>query len=333
MTISKTTTIAKVAEMAGVSIATVSRIINQTGYVKPETRQKVLDAMKELNFHAKEAEESPITNTRAILVCVPNFDNPFNSGLIQGIQAITVNRNYRAFYYEARDFFNVLSDYTTIMKHYNFCGILLVHNVTNPDLLTELRLRYPVVMCSEHCNPPDISFVSIDDFRAAQNAVNFLATVGRKKIALINSSLKHNYAKHREKGYKAALLNLGLSYRPEWVAHISDINFDMAVAAASGIITSSERPDAFFCVSDVFAAAVIKAAKDNHLRIPEDIAVVGFDNIDLSTMTIPPLTTIKQPSFQIGQQACEMLLNQIENPSITPKHVILDTELIVRGST
>lgn len=333
MAISKNITITEIAKAANVSIATVSRIINKTGNVKPETRQKVMDVMAELNFYPKSLEDTSSINSNSILVCLPNFQNPFNGDIIDGIQSVTINRGYRAFYYEARDFQNILSEYDKIVKKNNFSGILLVHNVASVELLEDLRLRYPVVMCSEHCQHSNVSFVSIDDGKAAENAVNYLISIGRKKIALLNSTLNHNYAKHREKGYLNALADANLTENQNWIAHISDINFEMAVSMATIILSGEEKPDAFFCISDVFAAAVIKAATGLGLSVPNDIAVVGFDNIDLASMTIPAITTIKQPSFHIGQQACELLINQIEDPYVSPKHVILNTELIVRDST
>lgn len=333
MAISKNITISEIAKAADVSIATVSRVINKTGKVKPETRQKVMEVMTELNFKPKTFSDNSYENSGSILVCLPNFQNPFNGDIIDGIQSVTLKRGYRAFYYEARDFQNVVSDYDRIMKKNNFCGIILVHNVASVELLEDLRLRYPVVMCSEHCQQSNVSFVSIDDAKAAQNAVNYLISIGRKKIGFLNSTLNHNYAKHRERGYRDALTVSGIAINPDWIAHISDINFEMAVSIATSILSGTDRPDAFFCVSDVFAAAVIKAAKSLGLMVPKDIAIVGFDNIDLASMTVPPITTIKQPSFQIGQQSCELLINQIENPYVSTKHVVLNTELIVRDST
>lgn len=331
MNTEKKVTISKIAKTAQVSIATVSRLINKTGYVKPETRKKILDAMDELNFHQKNADNEKSTNS--ILICLPDFHNPFNSDVIDGIQSVALSRGYETYYYEAKDFKNALSDYENILKKHRFSGILLLHNVVNPELLDDLRLRYPIVMCSEHCDESMVSFVSIDDNIAAQNAINYLITIGRTKIAFINSMLKNNYAKHREKGVLQALKHAGLTLNLDWICHIGDINFDMAVSSAVSMLSMSERPDAFFCVSDVYAAAVIKAANMLNLNVPRDVSVIGFDNISLATMTVPSLTTVSQPSFQIGQQSCDILINQIENPASAIKRVILNTELIVRDST
>lgn len=333
MSIPKKVTIAQIAEKAGVSVATVSRIINRNGYVKPETRQKVLEAMESLNYQSKYVQPGVVQNTNSLLICLPNFHNPFYSDIIDGIQSVALSRGYRTFFYEAGNTKDILMEYEMILKKNNFCGILLIHNVANTELLEDLRLRYPTVMCCEHCNHPNISFVSIDDNYAAQTAVNYLISIGRTKIALINSMLTNKYAKHRERGFLQAMEHSRLSTPPDWIVHVADINFEMAVSAVTSILAGKERPDAFFCVSDVFAAAAIKAIQNAGLSVPRDISVVGFDNIDLSRMTVPSITTIRQPSFQMGLQACDLLINLVENPSASTKHVLLNTELIVRDST
>ena len=137
----------------------------------------------------------------------------------------------------------------------------------------------------------------------------------------------------REKGFLSALRKAGLQANSNWILHITEIDFDIAVSVITSLLKGSDRPDAIYCVSDVYGAATIKAIQNYGLRVPEDIAVVGFDNISLSKMVVPALTTINQPKKQLGHQACEILINLIENPSTPPQHILLDTELIVRSST
>ena len=226
-----------------------------------------------------------------------------------------------------------VDEYEKIINQNNFCGLLLVHNVLDTDQLNKIKLKYPVVMCSEHCNLPDVSFVSIDDVYSSQIAVNYLLSIGRTRIALINSQLTNAYARYREKGFLDALGKAGMQANNNWILHITEFDFDIAVSVITSLLKQTERPDALYCVSDVYGAAAIKAIQNFGLRVPEDIAVVGFDNIDLSKMVVPSLTTINQPKKQLGHQACEMLINLIENPSTPTQHILLDTELIVRSST
>lgn len=334
MAISKTVTISQIAKQANVSIATVSRIINKSGYVKPETTQKVLQAISHFGLTPKDFHiAETATNTCSILVCFPDFRNPFYTEVIDGIQAAAASRGFRTFFYEASDYKNALNEYEVIMDQNHFSGLLLVHNIFDKEILSRLRLKYPIVMCSEHCYLPNVSFVSIDDIYSSQIAINYLISTGRTKIALINSMLTNAYAKYREKGYLEAMAKAGLVPRNEWIMHVSSIDFDMAVSIISALLKKPDHPDAFYCVSDVYGAAAIKAIQNCNLQVPKDIAVIGFDNIDLSKMVVPSLTTISQPKRQIGHQSCELLLDLIENPSSPTQHILLNTELIVRDST
>ena len=334
MAISKTVTISQIAKQANVSIATVSRIINKSGYVKPETTQQVLQAISHFGLTPKDFHiAETATNTCSILVCFPDFRNPFYTEVIDGIQAAAASRGFRTFFYEASDYKNALNEYEVIMDQNHFSGLLLVHNIFDKEKLSRLRLKYPIVMCSEHCYLPNVSFVSIDDIYSSQIAINYLISTGRTKIALINSMLTNAYAKYREKGYLEAMAKAGLVPRNEWIMHVSSIDFDMAVSIISALLKKPDHPDAFYCVSDVYGAAAIKAIQNCNLQVPKDIAVIGFDNIDLSKMVVPSLTTISQPKRQIGHQSCELLLDLIENPSSPTQHILLNTELIVRDST
>ena len=334
MAISKTVTISQIAKQANVSIATVSRIINKSGYVKPETTQKVLQAITHFGLTPKDFHiAETATNTCSILVCFPDFRNPFYTEVIDGIQAAAASRGFRTFFYEASDYKNALNEYEVIMDQNHFSGLLLVHNIFDKEKLSRLRLKYPIVMCSEHCYLPNVSFVSIDDIYSSQIAINYLISTGRTKIALINSMLTNAYAKYREKGYLEAMAKAGLVPRNEWIMHVSSIDFDMAVSIISALLKKPDHPDAFYCVSDVYGAAAIKAIQNCNLQVPKDIAVIGFDNIDLSKLVVPSLTTISQPKRQIGHQSCELLLDLIENPSSPTQHILLNTELIVRDST
>lgn len=329
MSIANGITIQQVAERAGVSIATISRVINDSGKVKPETRQRVLAAIDELGFEIKNPRYIH-TRNKSIIVSFPDLRNPFSNEVIEGIRSVASNRGYAVFCMEAMDNF---LDYEDIMNNHNYAGIILSHNISSTEQLEQLSEHFPTVMCSEYSITDKVSFVCINDSRAAQTAADYLASIGRKKIGLVNSSLQNNYAKHRQRGYEASLRANGLPLKQEWVVYVSKVDYHMAVSAITAMLLLEDRPDALFCVSDVFAAAAIKAAQNVGMKIPEDLAVVGFDNIDVSSMVVPALTTVKQPSYQLGQQACEELINMIDNNENQPKKIILDTEIIIREST
>ena len=325
----KSTTIKQIAEKANVSIATVSRALNNSGPVNRATRAKIWAAMDELEYkvHSK-AKTSPKT----IIVSFPDLCNPFNNDLIRGISTAALQSGYKVVYYVMENYYSEAS-YGFFLNSYFYDGLLLVHNVPDKNILAQLVQHTAVMMCSEHINDNIVSYVAIDDFAAAQKAMEYLIRIGRKKIALVNSSLSNNYAIHRERAYRATLAAAGLPINEHWILNLPGISFELATSAVSDILKRKDPPDAFFCVSDVYAAATIKAAKMRGLSVPNDLAVVGFDDVDIATMTTPSITTVHQLKFQIGYQACSLLIELIEHTSTKTRQIILDTDLIVRSST
>lgn len=326
-------TISEIAKQANVSIATVSRILNHKDNVKSATKEKVLSAMEELQFKPKAASNINDSTSKVILMCVPDFNNPFNASVIDGVQKSAHDHGYDVLLLQSKDFYTDSRDYLNILKNNSLAGILILSSAPHSRLLDELSFRCPVVMCSEYSESYGVSYVSIDDVAAAKKAVNYLISTGRKKIGLLNCNMKFKYARHREHGYYEAMEAAGLEICPEWIAHISSINFNLALSNARHILSLPNRPDALFCTSDYFAVSVVRAANEAGISIPDDLSIVGFDNIELSLMCNPPLTTIEQPSYDIGFQACELLIEKILNPNVPDRQIILSTELIVRGST
>lgn len=325
----KVTTIKQIAEKADVSIATVSRVLNNSGPVNSTTRARILSAMDELEYrvHSK-AKTSPKT----ILASFPDLCNPFNNDLICGIGAAATQSGYKVVYYVMENYYSEAS-YGFFLNSHFYDGLLLAHNVPDKNMLAKLVQHTPVLMCSEHINDDIVSYVAIDDFAAAQKAMEYLIRIGRKKIALVNSSLSNNYAIHRERAYRASLAAAGLPINEQWILNLPGVNFELATSAVSDVLKRKDPPDAFFCVSDVYAAATIKAAQMRGISVPGDLAVVGFDDVDIATMTSPSITTVHQPKFQIGWQACSLLVELIEHASTKTRQIILDTDLIVRAST
>lgn len=326
-------TIREIADMANVSIATVSRIINHKDNVKPATKKKVIKAMEELHFLPKSLPPLSNADSKIILICIPDLNNPFNNPIISGIQKAADTQGYDVLILQARNLYTDSNDYTNILKNASISGILILASVPQPELLSELALRCPVVMCSEYAEDYGVSYVSIDDVAASRKAVNYLISTGRKKIGFINGNMNFKYSRHREKGYMEALNAAALEVNPAWIAHLSAIDYQLGLSSAYHMLSLPNRPDAIFACSDLLAAGVINAARQLNLNVPHDVSVVGFDNIELTTMITPTITTIEQPCFQIGYQSCELLIEKINNPQTEIKQIMLDTELIVRDST
>ena len=323
----KRITIEEVARLANVSTATVSRALNDSPAVRESTKQKIVSIAQSL-----ESQRSPSPKSSKILLAsFPELTNPFYSDIFRGILDSAGNRGYEVLFYSMRDY-SLPESYSFFFENRFYAGLMISHALPNAQIQQKLQELVPVVKISEYSDD-DPAYVATDNFKAAYTAVQFLIAAGRQRIALINSSLRNNYALRREAAYRACLADNARAVNEDWVVHLTDINYGACLDAASRLLRQEERPGAIFCVSDVYAAAATKAAAGLGLNVPRDVAVVGFDNVDMSIVTTPAITTIAQPAFQLGAQACSMLIDRIEYPSTPPRRVLLDGELILRGTT
>jgi len=324
-------TITDIAEKAGVSIATVSRILNEKDNVTSGTRRKVLQAIKELEYDS--ALKHSVPSYQTLLVLVPDFVNPFYANIIDGIQQTAHENDFEIFLLPTKDIYPNTNHLISLIKKEGFAGVLWLSSTPPTNFLSVIEHHCPIVMCCEYPEDYTCSYVSIDDVSAAYKAVKYLIATNCKRIGLINCSTRYKYARHRKAGYTKALQDAGLEFHPEWSISLPYIDYTLAYPAISQVLQNAPVPDAFFACSDVFAAAAINAAQHAGLRVPEDLSVIGFDNVETSRMTFPSITTIAQPGFPMGQQACSILIEKIQNPGLPERQVLLNTELIIREST
>ncbi len=335
-------TIYDIAKEAGVSAATVSRVLNHPSLIKPSTMQKVQAAMDKLGFDKsllpendslKKASDKSNKNNLLFLLNIPSMNNPYYGDIFEGAQAAA--SRYGHFLLLSGQHFNDFSiqSLITMINTYHISGIISMSAV--PDSLLLCIQKYiPIVQCSEYSETcSSVSYVSIDDVSAGRKAVEYAISIGHRKVALLSSPFYYRYAGRRKTGYIQALRKAGIDLVNEWIIQVSDIDFSMASFAASRLFALPNPPDAVFAVSDVFAAAAIKAAATAGLRVPEDVVVIGFDNVNISVTTTPSITTISQPRYQLGYTAFEILLNEAKNPNSPKQQILLDTELIIRDST
>lgn len=324
-------TISDIAKRANVSIATVSRILNRKDTVSLSTKHKVLQVMEELGYDAGQIK--PGSSYQTILVFVPDFTNPFYAHIIDGIQQTAHENDFEVFLIPTKDVYLNNSHLASLVKKGGFKGVIWLSTSPPEELLTLISRYCPMVMCCEYPEHYECSYISIDDVAASYKAVNYLISTGCKNIGIVNCTLKYKYARHRREGYVKALENAGFTLRPEWNITVPSIDYTLAHSAIFQALNAEQIPDAFFTCSDVFAAAAINAARQHGIRVPEDLSVIGFDNVEASRMTLPMITTIRQPCFQLGQQSCSILLEKIANPSIPDRQILLNTEFIIRDST
>lgn len=329
-------TVADVAKKAGVSTATVSRVINTKDKVSERTKQIVLEAIEELDFVIKTDDELYDQDSKTILVFVTELRNPFFVPVIDGIQNSSHKHGYDLLLLQTKELYKDFSDYESVLKSQRFAGVIFLSSVTSKQLeiITEkLTYRLPIVLCSEYIEDAEIPYVCIDDVSSMEKATQYALSIGREKIAFLNTSNKQSYSRRREKGFRNIMKKNNIPINEEYIIHLSSVTYNLAYTNAIHLLSLPTPPDIILCVSDVFGVAAINAAKKLGLKVPEDVAVIGFDNIDLSTMVSPTLTTIDQPTYLLGYQASELLMEKIYSPNIPNKKLYLETELIVREST
>ena len=322
--------IADIARQAGVSAATVSRVFNHPELVNQGTIQLIMDTMEQLNYAPR--SEKKRSERRLALINIPNFSNPFYDQVLKGIITSLENHEINTLINtdNLRDE-QAMTRFLETARSTKACGVITCSHLREQHY-AQLAALTPIVQCCEYTSE-EYSYVSIDDFQAAYGAMEHIYSQGCEKIAFVNGPLEYKYAQERRRGYEAFLKQMGLPVNPSWIVQLPDIDYDMGFAAIRQILTSSTPPDAIFAVSDLVAAAALRAAKSLQINVPQNLVVVGFDNIHLSTICDPSITTVSQPRFQMGYTAGEMLYDQVISPQSCPQKILLNTELIIRDSS
>ncbi|MBY0157748.1 LacI family DNA-binding transcriptional regulator [Cytobacillus oceanisediminis] len=324
--------IQQVAKQAGVSVATVSRVLNGQKTVSGKTRMKVEEAIKKLNYEPSMLGRNlRNSESRLLLILIPTISNPFYLEIIKGIEQVAISQNYNILLCETDSDPERENIYFDLVRKKMADGIISMDPAVNGKTLKKLAENYAIIQCSEYEEGSGIPYVTIDNEEASYRAVKHLVQIGHKKIALINSDEKYLYARQRKMGYNRALEENGIALKPEYIIPTQHLGFENGQQAMKKILNLEERPTAVFAVSDLLAIGALKEINASGLHVPSDMAVVGFDKIDFSNMTNPTLTTIAQPMHKMGTVAAKMLIDKIKG--IEVESIILDHDLVIREST
>ena len=328
----KNVTITQIAEYLNISPATVSRALNHRSLVNPETLEKIDAAMQSLGYHSSRPSNHRQNRQKIILLNIPDINNAFYQEIIKGAGSSASAHKYTLLINEGPLSQSTIQDYCNILTDINASGTILLNRLPEEDLQA-IHAICPLVQCSEYNEESEFPYVSINNYSAAKTAVEYLLSCGCNKISLLNGPRNFRYSSERLHGFIDAITQAEVFIPKKWIIHLPEVNFNIAYAAVCKLLNADVRPDAFFAVSDIFAAAAIRGLHRYNLRIPDDVMVIGFDNIPISMMTSPSITTISQPTISQGYAACESLIDMIENPGVVSQSLILETELIVREST
>lgn len=327
-----------IAKEAGVSRSTVSRVINNDLYVSGKTRTRVLEIVNRLNFTPNHAARTLVTQRSGIIgVVVPHTynvffgDNSYFPMLLQGIAEASNQHNQSMLLWLAQPNEDPKHFSQRIVRNRMYDGLILA-SITDDDPLVEqlqsLNTTFVMVERPLHADSR-ISFVAIDNVYGGRIATEHLIQCGYKRIAHITGWLTIGDGVDRLEGYKQALRGANIPINDSLIAE-ARFNFDTGYLAMQQLLP--HQPDAVFIASDASALGAIEAIREVGLRIPEDIGIIGFDDIDVATRHTPQLTTVRQPVQQKGAAALNLLLELIDGEGSSPREVILPTQLIIRGS-
>jgi LacI family transcriptional regulator len=327
-------TIVDVASKAGVSFGTVSRVINDDIHVREETRQRVLDAMRDLGFVAnRQARSLAGGRSNTIGVLVPDLGTGYIGEIIRGIDSELGLSGLDLVLYTTHRTASKEANYVANLARGMVDGLLLVLPRSPADYMGTLtRQKVPFVLIDHQGIGHDCPAVGAANWQGAFNATEYLIRLGHKRIGFITGWMDLGCAVDRLEGYRSALRAYHIAVAPE-LTYEGTFFQPEGFAGASALLDLPNPPSAIFASNDVMAMGAMDAVRTRGLRVPEDVSILGFDDIPQAELVHPALTTVRQPLEQMGRVATQMLLDRLKNPDETINRLELPTELVIRAST
>ena len=332
----KHATIVDIAKKLSISPSTVSRALADHPDVKKETKEHVTRIAKELRYSPNPIAKSLKSNrTTTIGVIVPEIKHDFFASAISGIEEIAYHAGYTIVLCQSNESFEREVINTNALMQHRVAGVIvsISQNTKSGDHFQDLlRRKIPLVFFDRVCDDVVASKVVIDDYKSAYSAVTHLVERGYKKIAHFAGPKELGICIKRRNGYVDALKHAQIELRNEFVLY-GGLHEQDGYRSMDSLLRNSTHPDAIFAVNDPVAVGTFQRIKEAGLRIPDDIAIVGFSNNQITRLLDPPMTTVDQPSFEMGRKSAEILIKTIEDKTFEPRTLVLDATLIVRGST
>lgn len=326
-------TIVDVAREAGVSYSTVSRVLSGFEFVKDSTKARVLEAAERLGYVANLPARSLAGGRSQIIgLLVPGLDNGYIGEIVRGIDEELAKSNYDLMLYTTHRHRGKESLYVNTIANGLTEGLLLLVPLVQAAYLEALRERnFPYVLIDQSDESDKSPMVHCTNWQGAYDATRYLLELGHRRIGFISGIMEITSAVERLEGHRAALMDAGLELDERLIVG-GDFWQSAAYEATHKLLSLKNRPTAIFASNDLSAFGVMEAVREAGLSIPQDISIIGFDDIPQASIVHPKLTTMRQPLDQMGRMAARMLMERIENPELTPRRVTLATRLIVRDS-
>jgi len=326
-------TIIDVARLAGVSKATAARVVGgQDDLVREQTRERVWKAVGDLGYERNAIAGSLRTNqTFMIALCIPDITNPFWPEVARGVQDTIEAQGYATVTVNSDWSTEREANYLGMVRRNRFDGLIINPTSLNSDALAKLGV--PVVILGSGDNFPDFDSVGSNTEKAAQDALEYLLALGHRRIALIAGRSRRRKEFARFESYRGFHSRHGLPMDTSLVIE-GDFTEQAGYEAMSSLLSQREPPTAVFAANDMLAIGALRAAHMLQFRVPDDVSVIGMDDIYAAATTSPALTTIAKPKYDIGAAAAQLLLERMNGEEAsTPRHIKLDCRLMRRAST
>ena len=325
-------TMKDIARLAQVSTSTVSHVINGSRFVSDEIREKVMRIVVELNYTPSYIARSlKVKATKTIGLLVTATNNPFFSEVMAGVEQYCQKNQYNLIIATTGGDAKRLQQNLQTLIHKQVDGVLLMCGDSRFQADMELTVPLPLVVMDWWFTELNADKILENSERGGYLATKSMVDVGHQKIGIITGNLRKSVAKNRLQGYKKALSEANIVLNPDWIVE-SHFDFEGGIVGAQKLLSLSDRPTAIFCCSDTIAIGAYQAIQNQGLRIPQDISIMGYDDIELARYLFPSLSTISQPKAELGRLAVETLLQRIQEPNENYRTLVLEPACILRES-
>ena len=327
-------TISDVAKLAGVSKSTVSHVINETRFVETETKDRVLQAIEELNYRPSKVAQSLTTNkTFTIGIIVSDITNHYFGELIRSIENVLDASNYSLIVCNTDEQLERERAYLELLTSQQVDAIIAAATSQNWDELFVTQLKnIPVVFLDRTFDEfGDYAYAGANNYAGVYEGTEHLIRQGFERIGILAGFQRLSSMRERLQGYKDALTKYGIPIREDWIVY-SELSVEAGFNAASQILSLDDRPTALLINNNFLSLGTLTCVKQLGLRVPQDVALIGFDDHPWAAVSSPPLTVIRQPVGQLGKIAAEMALALVKNEPLAQQKVVLDCELLIRES-
>lgn len=330
-------TLKEVAKEAGVSITTVSRVINGSSKVNGKTRERVQKAMLQLDYQPNRVAQRLRTSggrSKLLGLIIPDIQNQFYSNIVRGIEDVTYGHDYAVILCNSDENPNKERFYLEVLRSESVDGIILppIHQF-GEEIENLIDLGIPIVCVDRKLMRKNVDTVVIGNEKGGYDAVSHLVELGHKKIAILTSSLQFSSFNERQKGYERALKENGIEIDKRLIKEGDPRSLDIARSLTEELLNLEEPPTAIFATNNLMTLGALEALNKLNYQIPEDISIIGFDDLPWAKAISPPLTVVKQPAYEMGQKAAELFFKRVEDPLGERVEVELEAKLIIRQST